>query len=85
MEWYSFKLSESIHFHCIIDTPDTFGGAALYGIGYDPDGGITVVGAYDGNAFEYTYTPEPGCAGMLVGLGLSGIGIAVRRSRRRAK
>jgi len=82
---HGFIYDDTTNTYTTIDAPDTFGGAALYGIGYDPDGGITVVGAYDGNAFEYTYTPEPGCAGMLVGLGLSGIGIAVRRSRRRAK
>lgn len=63
-------------------------GTNVYGIGYNPSGGITVVGAYwdSGNIahpFEMTYTPEPGTTGLLVGIGLSGVGIAFRRRRKR--
>lgn len=65
-------------------------GTNINGIGYNSSGGITVVGAYwdssyNAHAFEYSYTPEPGAAGVLFAVGLTGIGIRLRRTRRRQR
>ncbi len=61
-------------------------GTNVNGIGYNSSGGITVVGAYwdssyNAHAFEYSYTPEPGAAGLLIGFGFTTVGIGLRRTR----